>query len=163
VSLRDAADDENPNKEGSMLRVRLWMMAGMLVSTLLVPPVRGAETKQEVKELDKLQGYDSLPGEKSVKKDMMKGAKLPVETIIVWSEANPNKGSAPLKVAFAADPPPDVPDAFYTWNFGDESAPTTGQSVTHTFTKPGIYKVILKVSNKAGDLGEDELRIKVMQ
>jgi hypothetical protein len=126
-------------------------------------PVRGAETQDEVKELDKLQGYDSLPGEKSVKKDMMKGANLPVETIIVWSEANPNKGAAPLKVAFVADPPPNVPDAFYTWNFGDDSAPTTGQSVAHTFTKPGIYKVILKVSNTSGALGEDELRIKVTQ
>jgi hypothetical protein len=139
------------------------MMAGLLLSTLLVPPVRGAETQDEVKELDKLQGYDQLPGEKSLKKDIMKGTNLPVETIIVWSEANPNKGAAPLKVSFVADPPPDVPDAFYTWNFGDDSAPATGQSVAHTFNKPGIYKVILKVSNRAGALGEDELRIKVSQ
>lgn len=143
-----------------MLRFRPWVVIS-LIGLALVAPVLAADSKEELKELDKLQGYDALPGEKSIKKDMLKDPNEPIETIIVWSEAKPMSGAAPLKVAFAADPPPDVSNAFYTWAFGDGSSPSTGQTVTHTFAKPGIYKVILKVSNTAGALGEDELRIKV--
>lgn len=143
-----------------MLRLGSWMRTA-LVGLLFVSAVHAEDTKEELKELDKLQGYDSLPDEKSVKKDMLKVPDEPIETIIVWSEAKPTSGAAPLKVAFAADPPPDVSNAFYTWNFGDGSQPSTGQTVAHTFAKPGVYKVILKVSNTSGALGEDELRIKV--
>ena len=52
----------------------------------------------------------------------MKVPNQPVETIIVWSEAKPTSGAAPLKVAFTADPPANVSDAFYTWQFGDGGA-----------------------------------------
>lgn len=145
-----------------MSRFRLWVLSA-LVGLVCVSPLRAEDTKKELKELDKLQGYDSLPDEKSVAKDMLKGPNDPIETIIVWSEAKPTSGAAPLKVAFSADPPQDVTNAFYTWNFGDGSQPGTGQSISHTFAKPGVYKVILKVSNTSGALGEDELRIKVTQ
>ena len=143
-----------------MLRFGSWMGTA-LVGLLIASAAPGEDTKEELKQLDKLQGYQQLPGEKGVRKDMVNVPKQPIETIIVWSEAKPTKGAAPLKVSFLADPPADVTDAFYTWNFGDDSPPTTGQSVSHTFNKPGIYKVILKVANTAGALGEDELRIKV--
>jgi PKD repeat protein len=127
----------------------------------LVSPVHAADTKQELKQLDTLQGYNQLPDEKSVKKDMTNVPNQPIETLIVWSEAKPTSGAAPLQVAFTADPPPGVSDAVYTWQFGDGAAAATGQSVSHTFAKPGVYKVLLKVSNASGALGEDELRVKV--
>jgi hypothetical protein len=143
-----------------MSRVGAWIGSAVLLAGL-VTPVRGDDTKEELKQLDKLQGYEQLPEEKNVKKDMLNVPKQPIETVIVWSEAKPTSGAAPLKVAFVADPPPDVTDAFYSWDFGDGSAPITGQAVSHTFAKPGVYRVLLKVSNTAGTLGQDELRIKV--
>ena len=143
-----------------MLRFRLWVSSALLVLGL-VAAGHAEDTKKELKQLDKLQGYDQLPDEKSVKKDMLKVPDQPIETIIVWSEAKPTSGVAPLTVAFTADPPPSVPDASYAWQFGDGSAAASGQSVSHTFAQPGVYKVLLKVSNPAGQLGEDELRIKV--
>jgi len=145
-----------------MLRFTAWMGAALL-ALISVVPAHGEDTKEELKQLDTLEGYDQLPGEKGVKKDMLRVPKQPIETIIVWSEAKPSSGAAPLKVAFTADPPGDVSDAFYTWQFGDGSPPSTGQAVSHTFAKPGLYKVLLKVSNSSGTLGEDELRIKVTQ
>lgn len=145
-----------------MVRFGVWVGSALLVVGLAAP-MHGEDTQQELKQLDKLQGYQQLPDEKSVKKDMLNVPNQPIETVIVWSEAKPTNGAAPLKVSFVADPPPDVTDAFYSWNFGDGSAPATGQAVSHTFNEPGIYKVLLKVSNTAGTLGQDELRIKVTQ
>jgi hypothetical protein len=143
-----------------MLRVGAWIL-GAVLAFGSAGPVSAEDTKEELKQLDKLQGYDQLREEKSVKKDMLNVPKQPIETIIVWSEAKPTSGAAPLKVTFVADPPADVTDAFYSWDFGDGSAPITGQSVSHTYAKPGIYRVLLKVANTAGTLGQDELRIKV--
>jgi len=143
-----------------MARFSGWVISAFFVLGLLAP-ARAEDTKQELKQLDELQGYKQLPDEKSVKKDMLNAPNQPIETLIVWSDAKPTSGAAPLTVAFTADPPPSAPDASYAWQFGDGSAAASGQSVSHTFAKPGIYKVLLKVSNSSGLLGEDELRIKV--
>jgi len=115
------------------------------------------------KELDTLEGYKQLPGEKGTKKALTDVANQPVETMIVWSDASPSHGTAPLKVDFTAEPPESAKQASCSWNFGDGSAPAQGLKVSHTFDKPGVYKVGLKVSDASGGYGADELRIKVMQ
>lgn len=143
-----------------MVRFTPWLGSALIVIALMGSAL-AADTPEELKELDKLQGYDSLPGEKSLKQEMEKVPNQPIETLIVWSEAKPTSGAAPLAVSFTADPPPNVASPVYTWQFGDGSAPATGASVSHTFAKPGTYKVLLKVTDASGDLGEDELRIKV--
>ncbi|MDX2169127.1 MAG: PKD domain-containing protein [Deltaproteobacteria bacterium] len=120
-----------------------------------------ADSPAEVKELDKLQGYDSLKGEKSLKGEMEAAPNQPVESIIVWSEAAPTSGKAPLKVTFTADPPTGIEKPQYSWHFGDGDANASGVKVSHTYSKPGVYRVLLKVTNAKGALGEDELRIKV--
>ena len=147
-----------------MSRIGPWMVAALLWCALApVRAVRAEDMQQELKQLDKLQGYNQLPDEKSVKKDMEAVPNQPIETMLVWSEASPNKGAAPLKVAFTADPPQGVANPVYTWQFGDGGATASGQAVTHVFDKPGIYKVLLKVTNASGAVGEEELRIKVTQ
>src|SRR5512147_1423364 len=110
-----------------MLRLR-WIGGALLVLGLFAP-ARAEDTKKELKQLDQLQGYDQLPDEKSVQKDMLNVPNQPIETLIVWSDAKPTSGAAPLTVAFTADPPPSAPDASYAWQFGDGSAPASGQSV----------------------------------
>jgi len=142
----------------------LQRMTICLCGMLLVCGSRASwaqESQQELKALDKLEGYEQLKGEKGVKKDVTNLPKQPIESIIVWSEAKPTSGKAPLKVDFAADPVPGA--ALYTWQFGDGGAPAQGASVSHTFDKPGVYRVLLKVTSASGALGEDELRIKVTQ
>jgi hypothetical protein len=136
-------------------------LGSALIVMSLMGPALAADTPEELKELDKLQGYDSLPGEKGLKKAMENVPDQPIETLIVWSEAKPTSGAAPLTVAFTADKPPSAANPVFTWQFGDGSAPATGAAVSHTFAKPGTYKVLLKVTDASGDLGEDELRIKV--
>src|SRR5215475_8560514 len=145
----------------------MWHLTSRFAGSALIvlwlgyaAPVSAEDTQQELKQLDTLQGYDQLRGEKNIKKDVENVPNQPIETIIVWSEAKPTKGAAPLAVAFSVDPPDGVSAPVYTWQFGDGSS-AQGQSVSHTFDKPGIYKVFVKVSNASGALGQDEQRIKV--
>jgi hypothetical protein len=144
-----------------MMRIG-WQVGTALVvlGFVGVAPVRAADTEQERKQLDVLQGYDQLRGEKNIKQEVENVPNQPVETTIIWADAKPTNGAAPLTVAFSVDPPDGVSDPVYTWQFGDGSN-GTGQSVSHTFGKPGIYQVLLKVTNASGALGQDELRIKV--
>jgi len=113
---------------------------------------------QDLETLDKLEGYDQLPGEKGVKKALEGVPNQPIEGVIVWSEAKPASGAAPLTVSFSADQVPGA--AGYEWSFGDGEA-AKGTTASHTYTKPGVYKVALKVTGASGVLGEDELRVKV--
>jgi hypothetical protein len=135
----------------------------LLVAGLIGTPSMAEDTRKMDKELDKLEGYEALPGEKGTKKALEAVGGQPVETMIIWSNANPTTGKAPLEVNFSADPPAGAKAPVYNWDFGDGSAAAQGASVSHTFAKTGIYRVVLKVSDGGTGLGEDELRIKVTE
>jgi len=141
---------------------KTWTCGAALALAIAVAAAgRAADTPEELKQLDTLEGYDAMKDEKSVKPDLEAVPDQEIETIIVWSEATPTSGKAPLTVAFTADPPPGIAGPQYSWHFGDGSANAAGQKVSHTYTKAGLYRVLLKVTTAKGDLGEDELRIKV--
>ena len=143
------------------VRSKGWMRAAAMLVVLGGATAGGAQdSPKELKELDKLEGYNALPGEKGVKAAMEKVPNQPVETIIVWSEAAPTTGKAPLAVTLTADPPEGVADPTYTWTFSDGGT-ASGAKVSHTFATAGIHKATLKVTSPKGDLGLDELRIKV--
>jgi hypothetical protein len=145
------------------MRSQSWRRLSAAAVLVLVAGVGIAAAQDSPKaltQLDKLEGYDALPGEQGVKAAMERVPDQPVETIIVWSEASPTSGTAPLTVTFTADPPPGVADPSYAWTFGDGGT-ATGAKVSHTFASPGVHKVLLKVASPKGDLGMDELRIKV--
>lgn len=61
--------------------------------------------------------------------------------------AAPTNGPAPLTVAFTDQSTGAI--ASRTWDFGD-GANSTDANPTHTFSNPGIYRVILSVSNATG-------------
>src|SRR5215475_4775464 len=137
-----------------MSRIKPWVGVAAVVLLAFVAAARAEDTKEELKQLDTLQGYDQLRDEKSIKKDIENIPNQHIETLIIWSEAKPTNGPAPLAVSFTADPPEGVSDAVYAWQFGDGTN-ASGQSVSHTFSQPGVYRVMLKVSNASGALGED--------
>lgn len=143
---------------------RRTLMAVCCVALLVAAgsgPVAAQDTPKELKELDKLEGYDQLPGEKGVKEAMEAVPDQPIETVIVWSEAKPTSGKAPLTVEFKADQIPAA--ATYEWTFGDGTAKAQGATASHTYAKAGTYRVVLKVAGAGGLLGQDEHRIKVTQ
>ena len=137
---------------------KIAMGCAVLVVALAAGRGMAQDTPKDLKTLDKLEGYDQLPGEKGVKKALEGVPNQPIEGVIVWSEAKPASGAAPLTVSFSADQVPGA--AGYEWSFGDGEA-AKGTTASHTYTKPGVYKVALKVTGASGVLGEDELRVKV--
>ena len=48
----------------------------------------------------------------------------------------------------------------YAWNFGDGST-TNGVTTSHTFTAPGVYNVVLRVTDSAGETGTTSSRVTV--
>ena len=142
-------------------RITRWIPAAAALTLLAGGSTAMAQdSPKELKELDKLEGYDSLPQEGTVKKDMEKALNQPVETIIVWSEASPTHGKAPLAVTLTAEAPDGVANPSYAWTFSDGGT-ATGAKVSHTFSAPGVQRAMLKVTSPKGDLGLDEQRIKV--
>jgi len=50
----------------------------------------------------------------------------------------------------------------YEWDFGDNTN-GQGKTVTHTYTKPGIYNVVLTVTDAAGLTSKDTLKVNVQE
>ncbi len=65
---------------------------------------------------------------------------------------NPPTGKAPLQVTLdgSAAVDPDGSIVSYSWNFGDGSPQTSGQTVSHTFTATGTLTVTLTVTDDLG-------------
>ncbi|MGB9940066.1 PKD domain-containing protein [Methanosarcina sp.] len=74
----------------------------------------------------------------------VKALKAPVADF----SANVTSGDAPLKVLFT-DNSTGAPESWF-WDFGDGIYSKHAMNATHTFKKPGIYNVTLKVTNAAG-------------
>ena len=65
--------------------------------------------------------------------------------------ATPNEGPAPLTVTFqdTSTSPDSDPLTVGTWDFGDgeSQAAAPGESITHTYTAPGVYAATLTMSD----------------
>ena len=86
--------------------------------------------------------------------------------LLVWAEAEPEDGDAPLTVQLKGDGDNvegGKPPLKYTWKFGDGSADSSEVSPKHTFDKPGKYRVDLSVSDAGGDSDSDYVEITVNQ
>lgn len=59
----------------------------------------------------------------------------------------PTSGTAPVAVAFTANP---VPTAPYIWDFGDGSTSTTETAPTHVYVKTGTFTISLRTSTDSG-------------
>lgn len=73
-------------------------------------------------------------------------------------------GQAPLNVRVSSRGSRDLDDddsVSYEWSFGEADAVATTRDARYTFTKPGIYNVLLKVSDKDGLSSTDSLLVKV--
>lgn len=52
---------------------------------------------------------------------------------------------------------PDNPDfTYFVWDFGDGTAQVVGKDVTHTYTKPGVYEVVVSASLSPDTCEEQE-------
>ncbi|MCK9580166.1 MAG: PKD domain-containing protein [Methanoregula sp.] len=66
--------------------------------------------------------------------------------------ATPRSGMVPLTVVFNDTSTGGLPTLWY-WTFGD-GADAAGPNVTHTYTTPGNYTIVLEVANYDADVFE---------
>jgi hypothetical protein len=85
--------------------------------------------------------------------------------IIIFAEADPEVGPAPLSVQFSVFEPPqqDIEDPRYDWDFGDGSPHSSKKSPTHVYERPGNYTVYLKVTDATGADDDDDVDIQVQE
>ena len=81
--------------------------------------------------------------------------------LIVWADAEPDGGDAPLTVTFRCDPLGETGITSYEWDFGDGSPKVKEASPSHTYQKPGSYTARLVVGDAKGGKGEDDMVIDV--
>jgi PKD repeat protein len=76
--------------------------------------------------------------------------------------ASPTEGVAPLAVQFDASGSfdPDGVIASYSWDFGDGNT-ASGVTMSHTFTSPGTFTVVLSVTDNRGATGSAQQVITV--
>lgn len=73
-------------------------------------------------------------------------------------------GKAPLRVLFNSDgtnDPDDDDKVSYQWYFDGKNEGSTARNPTYTYTEPGIYNAILKVTDSKGMTSADTVTIKV--
>jgi cytochrome c len=73
-------------------------------------------------------------------------------------------GQAPLRVTFNSRGSKDLDDdddITYKWLFDGKTVGATTPNATYTFRKPGTYRTILAVADKAGLISRDTLLVKV--
>ena len=83
--------------------------------------------------------------------------------VIVFAEADPEVGPAPLSVHFTVFQPPqqDLDEPRYEWDFGDGSPRSNKKSPTHVYERPGRYTAHLKVTDAEGVADDDDVEIQV--
>lgn len=82
---------------------------------------------------------------------------------IAIAEASIREGAVPLEIDFSAKESYDHDDdeqLSYSWKFA-EGQTATGETTRHTFTKAGIYPVVLTATDKEGKSSSATVQIKV--
>lgn len=86
----------------------------------------------------------------------------PARRLVLWAEARPDEGPAPLEVEFSCESlVPDEEPAGFHWDFGDGSPPARTGRPRHTYARPGMYVARVVAWDGAGQVGEDTVRIDV--
>ena len=85
-----------------------------------------------------------------------------IQRPLVRVSATPQSGPAPLQVAFRGDSTdPAGQGLTYRWEFGDGSAPGSGQTVSHTYERAGYYLARVTVTDAAGEQSSAAIQISV--
>ncbi|HEX8531801.1 MAG TPA: carbohydrate-binding protein, partial [Cytophagales bacterium] len=73
-------------------------------------------------------------------------------------------GPAPLRVSFASQGTRDLDDddqITYQWLFDGKTVGATTAAAKHTYTEPGVYAAVLKVTDQSGAMGLDTVTVRV--
>lgn len=80
---------------------------------------------------------------------------------VVIIDADPDFGQPPLSVNFSVEAQCNSGAPTYTWDFGDNSTPSTEPAPIHVYQKAGEYTVTLKAIAPDGTQASDDIAITV--
>jgi hypothetical protein len=92
--------------------------------------------------------------------DIVPGATL-TDRLLIWVDAAPDEGAAPLRVAFKPLVRGGGGALRYAWSFGDGTAEATEPEPVHTFAAAGTYRVALRVTSANGEADDDAIHVVV--
>jgi len=94
--------------------------------------------------------------------DVLYNGKAPNKAPVAIASLSADWGPAPFSTNFdaSASSDPESDPLSYTWNFGDGNE-KTGETVQHTFSEDGIYKVTLVASDGQGNAADATLTVYV--
>jgi PKD repeat protein len=72
---------------------------------------------------------------------------------VIQASRSPGGGLAPFLVTFTASATGGSGTLTYSWAFGDGSAPSAGASASHTYTKLGLFRANVTVTDALGNTG----------
>ena len=93
--------------------------------------------------------------------DLSNSVKLPANSSSSSDSFEAKPGCEGNALGFQASPGCDVKEVQYEWDFGDGSPTGTKQQTSHTYSKPGLYKIRLFITycSKPPVILEDTLRV----
>ena len=80
---------------------------------------------------------------------------------MIWSEAHPSWGEAPLKVYFNVELLEAASAEAWAWDFGDGSAIALRRTPDHVYAGPGVYEAHVWVRDVTGRIGMDSVKVRV--
>jgi len=136
----------------------------MMTATRIAPLVGGTARLASCAEGDSV-ANDALPESSATNEGVPRdptSADLQAQegVLIVFAEAEPDFGTAPLTITFTVyDPYHRLGEPEISWDFGDGNT-SDRRKVVHTYEKPGDYVVKLRVVEDGAE-DEDEMEITV--
>ncbi|HZF64720.1 MAG TPA: PQQ-dependent sugar dehydrogenase [Chitinophagaceae bacterium] len=133
------------NKDGALERIENFMP-----STTFQKPISlkfGPDGALYVLEFGSLWGDNT--DSRLTRVEFIKGNRAPVAKI----KANKTTGALPLKIELSAEQSFDYDKndtLHYQWIIGGKTVASPGATLQYTFSKPGSYKVLLRVKDKQG-------------
>ena len=85
---------------------------------------------------------------------------VPAVAPVITSADHPSEGNAGDTLRFAARSGDEDPVLSYSWDFGD-GVSLPGQDVTHVYSEPGEYNVLLKAEGLSGRSSEDHFQVRI--
>lgn len=84
-----------------------------------------------------------------------------VDGPLIWAEAHPSWGSAPLAVYFDVEPLEHATFEVWAWDFGDGTPIARRRQPQHTYRRAGIYEVHVWARDRQGRISMDTVKVRV--
>jgi hypothetical protein len=96
-----------------------------------------------------------------VRRDFPPPIDAAIDGALIWAEAHPNWGSAPLTVYFNVEVLEDAQIEEWAWDFGDAAGIARRQLPQHTYERTGVFEARVWARDTRGRISMDAVTVRV--